>query len=91
LVWADVKGRIPPGLQVLHRCDVPLCVNPDHLYLGTDADNRRDRMARRFYCRKGHWLGDDNVYRAPTRSHIRLCKRCLHTRNARARMKQGVS
>lgn len=40
------KGPIPPGLFVLHRCDTPACVNPDHLYAGTDKDNVRDMVAR---------------------------------------------
>ncbi len=40
------KGAIPQGKQVLHRCDVPACVNPSHLYVGTDQDNAQDRMTR---------------------------------------------
>jgi hypothetical protein len=44
--WRLYKGAIPTGLQVLHRCDMPLCVNPDHLFLGTQSDNMADMKAK---------------------------------------------
>lgn len=43
LAWELARGPIPAGLCVLHRCDVPACCNPTHLFLGTRGDNNRDR------------------------------------------------
>jgi hypothetical protein len=45
--WEAHRGQIPPGLQVLHKCDVRCCVNPDHLFLGTASDNMGDMWAKR--------------------------------------------
>ncbi len=39
-------GPIPDGLQVLHRCDLPACIAPTHLFLGTQADNIHDMVAK---------------------------------------------
>lgn len=63
--WIDANGPIPDGLFVLHSCDTPACVRPDHLHLGTQKENLREASARHRMsngrgrwttCRKGHPL-----------------------------------
>jgi len=46
IAWELTYGPIPEGLDVLHHCDNPPCCRPDHLFLGTDADNMADMMAK---------------------------------------------
>lgn len=73
IAWRLTCGPIPQGLGVLHKCDVPACCNPAHLFLGTQRDNMQDAAAKGrirggwpvghpAYCRK---IGDDN----PSRKH----------------------
>lgn len=46
IAWVITHQEIPDGLYVLHRCDVPSCVNPSHLWLGTADDNSKDMVAK---------------------------------------------
>ena len=46
VAWELVYGVVPNGLFVLHSCDNPPCVNPGHLFLGTNTDNMRDCAAK---------------------------------------------
>jgi hypothetical protein len=54
--WMLHVGPIPDGLHVLHRCDNRPCINPDHLWIGTNKDNHDDKCAK---CRHRCGLGTD--------------------------------
>jgi len=74
-------GPIPDGLLVLHRCDNPPCVRPDHLFVGTHTDNAQDMAKkgrswrqRQSECVNGHPFTDENTYRS---GNQRRCKTCV--------------
>lgn len=46
IAWAATHGPIPTGMVICHRCDNPPCINVDHLFLGTQADNIADMRAK---------------------------------------------
>lgn len=48
--WTLHNGPVPEDMFVLHMCDVPKCVNPDHLFLGTHQDNSDDKLSKGRHC-----------------------------------------
>ena len=65
VAWEWANGPIPKGMSVLHKCDNPPCVNPDHLFIGTQRDNIDDMV------RKGRSLiGTKNPHAKLTESDV---------------------
>jgi hypothetical protein len=97
-----LNGAIPPDdMAVLHRCDNPPCVRPEHLFLGTQADNMADMIKKGRYqkfddkCPQGHLYDEQNTYiYMPRRGHRqKVCKACraARARARRAQPKGGLS
>lgn len=88
-VWERFNGPIPPGREVMHRCDNPPCFRLDHLRLGTRQDNAADMAAkgrsgrgnrpRRATCRHGHPIRED-------RNGHRWCQTCANAAARRRRL-----
>lgn len=51
-----LRGEVLQGFLALHKCDTPLCINPDHVYAGTTSQNARDAVSRGRWPRKGNKL-----------------------------------
>lgn len=79
-------GMFDTRLLVLHHCDNPACVNPDHLYLGDHQQNADDKMRRgrhtganKTHCEHGHEFTKENTY------HYRGRRKCIECNRDRSR------
>lgn len=95
VVYEGMVGPIPEGMYLCHHCDNPKCVRPDHIFVGTDADNKADMyakgrqakgdrlpQARRTHCPQGHPYSGDNLY--IRNCGRRMCRACNNARRKKA-------
>jgi hypothetical protein len=73
IAYELIKGRIPADLCVLHSCDNPSCVNPDHLYVGTRKQNTQDMM-QRGRDKHGQLCGSSNATAKLTENDVRTIR-----------------
>ena len=97
LAWELARGP-RNGMWVLHKCDNPPCCRPDHLYLGTQADNARDmsrrgraRSAKVTSCPRGHPYDPQNTYYSKKARRCRVCIREQRAARYRARRDAGMT
>jgi hypothetical protein len=88
LAYALFVGPVPAEMCVCHKCDTPLCVNPNHLFLGTYADNNSDRT------RKGRTVsptGERSGKSKLTQAEVDEIRRCSAEPRVRLAERFGVS
>lgn len=86
VAWELSFGIVPDGLSVLHKCDNPPCINPDHLFVGDQQDNINDMFTKGRQKAPGNGKMKQQAYCHPSKpnhSHG-LCKTC-NQRRLRAR------
>lgn len=89
IAWELVNGEIPDGMLVCHHCDNPRCVNAtEHLFLGTQAENMRDRdekgrngQSKKTHCPAGHAYDEENTHTGHRGQ--RSCRICANERSRR--------
>lgn len=82
LSYMEFIGPIPQGMHILHSCDNPSCINPDHLRPGTNAENHADKMLR---GRQARLAGEENPRAKLTASDVVVIRTTVGTNKSLAK------
>lgn len=86
--YIEFKGPIPVGYHVCHSCDMPMCVNPDHLFVGTHLDNMKDRDKK---GRREAPKGSKNGFAKLDEETARQIKIALHDQHITKESQQDIA
>ena len=87
VMYFNYKGEgFNSDIQICHSCDNPSCINPSHLFVGTNQENQIDSVikgrhskSRLTHCPKGHPYSQENTYFKPN-TRWRVCRKCQRHR-----------
>jgi len=88
IAWSFMNGAIPDGGQVLHHCDNPKCVRPDHLFLGTRSINMQDMVTKGRIETKLNYNQVQQIREAKARQ-VDIAKKFAITQSHVSRLKTG--
>lgn len=82
LVMHILGYKLERSLHVLHKCDDPRCLNPEHLFIGTHSENMQDKIRKnrdhnkkKTHCKNGHLFSGDNLI--TRKNGARSCRICM--------------
>ena len=90
LSWSMAHGDIPDGLHVLHHCDNPSCVRPDHLFIGTAKDNVQDMIRKGRKVMGPFPRGEDHPNTTLTEEDVRAIRRRFESGESRSDLARAM-
>ncbi len=92
VAWQITRGKIPEGKIICHKCDNPICVDTDHLFIGTKRDNTLDMIAKgRGNLQAGAQRGEANPRAKITRAQVEEIREIVGERQKDIARRYGLT